>query len=137
MGHTFLSFRFVKTVLKQIFILHYERLWLLWLQEKFACSLQNACSVIIGKTQGNCLCQSPVSETFSYGLLKTELYRWHFSRNVLTFFFWEAIHKAPLNDWLGKVFTLFSKPISNFPWAEQHNVMCQSVIRELLQLLWE
>ena len=44
-------------------------------KEKFACAPQNACPVIIGKAQGKRLCQSPVSETFPYGLLITELHR--------------------------------------------------------------
>ena len=55
-------------------------------KEKFACALQNSCSVIIRKPQGKRLSQSAVSETFSYGLLKTDLHRWHFFRNVPAFF---------------------------------------------------
>ena len=39
-------------------------------KKKFACALQNVCTVIIGVK-----CQSPVSETFHYDLLKTELHR--------------------------------------------------------------
>ena len=42
-------------------------------KEKFACAIQNACSMIIGKAQGKRLYESPVSEIFLYGLLKTEL----------------------------------------------------------------
>ena len=55
-------------------------------KEKIACTLQNAYLVMIGKAEGKRLCQSLVSETFPYGLLKTELHRLHFSRNVPAFF---------------------------------------------------
>ena len=55
-------------------------------KEKFTCTLQNAYPIMIGKAEGKRLCQSLVSETFPYGLLKTELHRLHFSRNVPAFF---------------------------------------------------
>ena len=55
-------------------------------KEKFVCAPQNPYPIIIGKIQGKRLCQIPVSETFSYGLLKTELHRWHFSRNIPAYF---------------------------------------------------
>ena len=75
--------------------------------------------VIVGKAQGTHL------ETFPYGLLKTELHRWHFL-GMFRVFLEKLFHKAPLNYWLGKVQLLI------VPWVGLHKIMCQSVIGKLL-----
>ena len=78
MGHTFLSVHFVQAVpaLLKVMIASEDH------KEKFACALQNACPLIIRKSQGKRQFQSIVSKTLYYGLLKAELYRRRFSRNV-------------------------------------------------------
>ena len=72
------------------------------LKEIIACALQNGYSKI-KKAQGERLCRSSVLETLPCNFIKTELHRWHFPRNVLTFF-GQSIHKTPLSDWLERVF---------------------------------
>ena len=44
----------------------------------------------------------------------------------------KLFHKAPLNNWLRKVFILLVSQLLIVPSVELHKVMCQSVIGELL-----
>ena len=66
-------------------------------KEKFACTLQNAGPVIIGKAQGKRLCQSRFQKPFLMTFLKRNSTADIFL-GMFRLFFQKLFHKAPLND---------------------------------------
>ena len=49
----------------------------------------------------------------------------------------KLFHKVPLNNWSGRSLYRLVSQLLIVPWAGLHKAMCQSVIGELLQPLWE
>ena len=87
------------------------------LKEIVACVLQNGYSKI-EKAQGERLGRSSVFENLPCNFIKTELHRWHFPRNVPTFF-GQSIHKTPLSDWLERLFICLVSKSRLLPLTKQ------------------